>query len=113
MEQEIKLDAQLPGQLEQVAREQRRNPARLLQEIVREYLEIYEDENLFRQRQHNARRSSYREEDAVDLVRQVRQEVRASWRVVKIACRLSSHHLVGANGFLSEIEDYYETTKTN
>ena len=43
MEQEIKLDAQLREQLEQAAREQRRNPARLLQEIVREYLEIYED----------------------------------------------------------------------
>ena len=76
MEQEIKLDAQLREQLDQAAREQRRNPARLLQEIVREYLDIYEDEKLFRQMQRDARRSGYREEDAVDLVRQVRQEMR-------------------------------------
>lgn len=76
MEQEIKLDAQLREQLEQAAREQRRNPARLLQQIVREYLDIYEDEKLFRQMQRKARRSGYREEDAVDIVRQVRQEVR-------------------------------------
>ncbi len=76
MEQEIKLDAQLREQLEHAAREQRRNPARLLQEIVREYLDIYEDEKLFRQMQREARRSGYREADAVDLVRQARIEIR-------------------------------------
>lgn len=76
MEREIKLDPQLREQFEQAAREQRRSPARLLQQIVREYLEIYEDEKLFRQMQREARRSGYREEDAVDLVRQARREMK-------------------------------------
>jgi predicted transcriptional regulator len=76
MEQEIKLDPQLQAQLTQAAREQRRSPARLLQEVVREYLEIYEDEKLFRQMQREAQQSGYREEDAVDLVRRVRREMR-------------------------------------
>ena len=76
MEQEIKLDPQLQAQLTEAAREQRRSPARLLQEVVREYLEIYEDEKLFCQMQREARRSGYREEDAVDLVRQVRRQMR-------------------------------------
>ncbi|HLF82754.1 MAG TPA: hypothetical protein VI837_01110 [Blastocatellia bacterium] len=76
MERELKLDPQLQEQFAQAAREQRRNPARLLQEVVREYLEIYEDEKLFRQMQRDARRSGYREEDAVELVRQARQAIR-------------------------------------
>lgn len=76
MEQEIKLNAQLREQLEQAAREQRRNPAQLLQEVVREYLDIYEDEKLFRQMQHEAHSSGYREADAVEMVRQARQETR-------------------------------------
>jgi predicted transcriptional regulator len=76
MEQEIKLDPQLQAQLTQAAREQRRSPARLLQEVVREYLDIYEDEKLFRQMQREAQQSGYREEDAVDLVRQARREMR-------------------------------------
>ena len=76
MEQEIKLDPQLQAQLTQAAREQRRSPARLLQEVVREYLGIYEDEKLFRQMQREAQQSGYREEDAVDLVRQARREMR-------------------------------------
>jgi predicted transcriptional regulator len=70
----IECDPQLWKQFEQVARERRRNPSRLLMQIVREYLEIYEDEELFRQLQRDARRSGYKEADAVALVRQVRQE---------------------------------------
>ncbi len=76
MANEIKVDPQLWEQFEQAAREQRRNPVRLLAEVVREYLEIYEDENLFRQMQRDARKSGYKEEDAVELVRQVRRETR-------------------------------------
>ena len=72
MEQEIKLNAQLREQLEQAAREQRRNPAQLLQEVVREYLDIYEDEKLFRQMQREAHSSGYREADAVEMVRNER-----------------------------------------
>jgi hypothetical protein len=76
MAKEIKVDPQLWEQFEQAAREQRRNPLRLLAEVVQEYLEIYEDEKLFRQMQRDARKSGYKEEDAVKLVRRVRQEMR-------------------------------------
>ena len=48
----------------------------LLQQVVREYLEIYEDEKLFGQMQSEARRSGYREADAVHLVRQARREMK-------------------------------------
>jgi metal-responsive CopG/Arc/MetJ family transcriptional regulator len=73
---EIQFDSHLWKQFEQVAREQRQNPARLLAQVVREYLEIYEDEKLFQQMQRAVRKSGYKEEDAVKLVRRVRQEKR-------------------------------------
>lgn len=76
MANEIKVEPQLWEQFERAAREQRRNSVRLLAEVVREYLEIYEDEKLFRQMQRDARKSGYKEEDAVELVRQVRREMR-------------------------------------
>lgn len=76
MERGLKLDPQLLEEFEQAAREQRRNPARLLQQVVREYLEIYEDEKLFGQMQSEARRSGYREADAVHLVSQARREMK-------------------------------------
>ena len=75
MAKAIELDPQLWKQFEQVAREQRRNPTRLLMQVVREYLQMYESEQFFRRLQRDARRSGYKEEDAVGLVRQVRQEM--------------------------------------
>lgn len=72
MAKEIKVDSQLWEQFEQATREQRRSPLRLLTEVVQEYLEIYEDEKLFRQMQRDACKSGYKEEDAVELVRQVK-----------------------------------------
>lgn len=45
--------------------------------MLQEYVAIYQDEKLFRQMQREARRSGYREEDAVALVRQARQRKRA------------------------------------
>ena len=77
MAKEIKLDTQLWEQFEQAAQEQRRNPVQLLQKVLQEYLTIYQDEKLFQQMQREARRSKYREEDAVALVRQARQQKRA------------------------------------
>ncbi len=74
---EVKLNSQLWEQFEQAAQEQRRNPLQLLQQVLQEYLAIYHDERLFRQLQREARRSGYREEDAVELVRQARQHKRA------------------------------------
>ncbi len=76
-EKEVKLNSQLWEQFEQAAQEQRRKPLQLLQQVVQEYLAIYQDEKSFRQMQREARRSGYREEDAVELVRQARQHKRA------------------------------------
>jgi hypothetical protein len=77
VEREVKLNSQLWEQFEQAAQEQRRQPLQLLQQVLQEYLAIYQDEKLFRQMQREARRSGYREEDAVELVRQARQHKRA------------------------------------
>jgi hypothetical protein len=74
MEGRIRLDPQLEEALERAAREQRRSAARLLHQVVREYLEIYEDEKLFRQMRRDARRSGYHERDAVELVRKARRQ---------------------------------------
>jgi hypothetical protein len=77
VEREVKLNSQLWEQFEQAAQEQRRKPLQLLQQLLQEYLAIYQDEKLFRQMHREARRSRYREEDAVALVRQARQQKRA------------------------------------
>jgi uncharacterized protein YdaU (DUF1376 family) len=58
------------------ARERRRNPEHLLADYMRERLEIWEDQRLDEEIRHDARHSGYREEDAVDIVREHRQEQR-------------------------------------
>ncbi|MBM4255935.1 MAG: hypothetical protein FJ147_08565 [Deltaproteobacteria bacterium] len=60
-------------QFQKAARQRRRNPERLLSDYMRERLEIWADRQLDEEIQRDARRSGYREEDAVDLVRQYRR----------------------------------------
>lgn len=55
------------------ARRQRRDPQRLLDEYMRECLETWEDERLFREMRRQARRSGLKEADSVEIVRQARQ----------------------------------------
>jgi len=74
MEAEIKLDAQLWEQFVQAARKRKRNPINLLTDYIREFLEIQEDRQLDEEIQAEAQSSGYREEDAVELVRQHRRE---------------------------------------
>jgi hypothetical protein len=63
-------------QLDQAARQRRRNPMRLLMEYMSECLKIWEDQNLDEEIRRDAKHSGYREEDAVKLVRQHRKEKR-------------------------------------
>jgi hypothetical protein len=74
MEAEIKLDAQLWEQFVQAARKRKRNPISLLTDYIREFLEIQEDRQLDEEIQAEAQNSGYREEDAVEIVRQYRRE---------------------------------------
>ena len=61
-------------QFQTVARRKRRDPRKLLMDYMREYLEISEDERLDQEIQADARRSGYSEEDAVEIVKQLRRE---------------------------------------
>jgi len=74
MEAEIKLDAELWEQFVQAARKRKRNPISLLTDYIREFLEIQEDRQLDEEIQDEAQSSGYREEDAVEIVRQYRRE---------------------------------------
>lgn len=59
---------------EQQVRARRKQPAKVLAELVREYLEIQEDIALTEEMRRDARKSGYREADAVKLVREHRNE---------------------------------------
>jgi len=61
-------------QFQAAARRKRRDPRKLLLEYMREYTEISEDERLDQEIQADARRSGYSEEDAVEIVKQLRRE---------------------------------------
>ena len=61
MAKDIQVDAELWEQFEHTAKEQRRNPLRLLSTVLREYIEIQADEKLWRELQKDARKSGYRE----------------------------------------------------
>jgi hypothetical protein len=63
-------------QFEEAARRHRRDPNKMLAKFMRECLEIWEDQQLDKEIQRQARRSGYKEADAVKLVREVRQAKR-------------------------------------
>lgn len=68
------VDSPLWEQFQKAARERRRNPVRLLMDYMRDCLEIWEDQKLDEEMRCDAQRSGYREEDAVEIVRQYRRE---------------------------------------
>ena len=74
MEKDTFFDSPLWREFQEVARKKRRNPVRLLTEYMRECIEIWEDQKLDAEIQRDARRSGFREEDAVDIVRRHRLE---------------------------------------
>jgi hypothetical protein len=61
---------------EQAARQRRRNPVHLVAEFMSACLEGWEDERLDTEMQEDARRSGYREREAVEIVRRYRSEKR-------------------------------------
>ena len=65
-------------QFEIAAKDRRRNPQKLLADFMQQCLESWEDERLFEQVRRQARRSGYKEKDAVALVKEVRQAKRRS-----------------------------------
>jgi hypothetical protein len=61
-------------QFETEAKKRRRNPVKLALDLIKEQIEIWEDETLDREISHDAQKSGYTEDDAVELVRQYRRE---------------------------------------
>lgn len=76
MKNELQFDATIWEEFQKQAKKRRQNPVALATELLREQLEIWEDEKLFREMRRDARKSGYTEEDAVELVRQYRREKR-------------------------------------
>ncbi len=67
-------DSPLWEQFETEARKRRRNPVKLVLDLIKEQIEIWEDETLDNEISLEAQKSGYTEDDAVELVRQYRRE---------------------------------------
>lgn len=76
MKNELQLDSTIWEEFQKQAKNRRRNPITLITRLMREQLEIWEDEKLFREMRRDARKSGYTEDDAVELVREYRREKR-------------------------------------
>lgn len=67
-------DSPVWKQFETEAKKRRRNPVKLVLDLLKEQIEIWEDETLDCEISRDAQKSGYTEEDAVELVRQYRRE---------------------------------------
>ena len=76
MKNETQFDQTIWDEFQRQAKRRRRNPVKLISELMREQLEIWEDEKLFREMRRDAQKSGYTEDDAVELVKQYRREKR-------------------------------------
>lgn len=83
MKNEIVFDPTTWEEFQRQAKRRRRNPVTLVTELMREQLEIWEDEKLFREMRQDAQKSDYTEDDAVELVRQYRREKQQQTEQVK------------------------------
>jgi hypothetical protein len=70
------IDSPVWKQFEEKARRQGKNPVDLVTSYMSECLEVWEDESLDEEISHDVQRSGFAEEDAVEIVRQYRQEKR-------------------------------------
>ena len=61
-------------QFETEAKKRRRNPVKLVLDLIKEQVEIWEHEKLDDEISKEAQKSGYTENDAVELVRQYRRE---------------------------------------
>lgn len=94
MERDLLSTSSLWERFQKVARSQGRSPKRLLTNYMREYLEIWEDQQLDQEIRSDVQRSGYREEDAVDIVHHSRREKRAR-RAAGAVCGIMSFHFLG------------------
>ncbi len=69
-------DSPVWKQFETEAKKRRRNPVKLVLELMKEQVEIWEHEKLDDEISKEAQKSGYTEDDAVELVRQYRREKR-------------------------------------
>ncbi len=67
-------DSPVWKQFETEAKKRRRNLVKLVIDLLKEQIEIWEDEALDREISRDAQKSGYTEEDAVELVKQYRRE---------------------------------------
>lgn len=74
MAKDILANSPVWEQFQKAAKERRRNPVRLVTDFMRECLEVWEDQKLDEQIRRDVQKSGYREEDAVEIVRQFRRE---------------------------------------
>jgi len=74
MKPEMLFDTTIWQEFQKEARKRRLNPVNLTIELLRERLEIWEDEKLDKAIRRDVRRSGYTEDDAVEIVRQHRRE---------------------------------------
>jgi hypothetical protein len=76
----MKIDAPITPSVwrkfEKVARRGKRDPKRVVSKLIREWLEIEEDRQLFEAMRKAAQKSGLQEEDAVEIVRQYRASKR-------------------------------------
>ncbi len=70
------IQSDLWREFEEYARSRRRQPARLLAELMREQLEIAADVALNNEIRRDVQKSDYKEKDAVRIVREYRAEKR-------------------------------------
>ena len=68
------LDSPVWKQFEEEARRQGENPVDLVTKYMNECIEVWEDEALDEEISRDVQQSGYREDDAVEIVRQYRQE---------------------------------------
>ena len=61
-------------QFETEAKKRRRNPVKLVLELIKEQVEIWEHERLDEEISRDAQKSGYTEDDADELVKQYRRE---------------------------------------
>ncbi|MGH9948129.1 MAG: hypothetical protein ACRD6X_13140 [Pyrinomonadaceae bacterium] len=69
-------DSPVWKQFETEAKKRRRNPVKIVVDLIKEQMEIWEDEALDRAIRRDVQKSGYTEDDAVELVRQYRREKR-------------------------------------
>ncbi len=70
------IDSPVWKQFEEEARRQGENPVDLVTKYMNECLEVWEDEALDEEISRDVQESGYTEDDAVEIVRQYRQEKR-------------------------------------